>query len=284
MTYLSLFLHFMILLLVKGCGNMEPQDALIAAAVTKEIAKDAYQDTLQPAMQEIGKNAHTVSKLITIALTPVSGLVWGYEQIKAFVQSSLEKRLKNVPPENIIPPDTSIAGPTLEALRYSSNKEDLREMFANLLATAMDSATASTAHPSFVEIIKQISPDEAKIISLLTDDISKPIIAVRAYTKDVDHYAIPLINFSMLPYLCNCIYPEQGPSYLDNIHRLGLAEITYESYHTYPNAYEPLERHPTVSELISRINQLDKRPEIKRGAFTRTNFGKKFYDACILER
>lgn len=262
---------------------MDPQEALIAVAITKEIVKDAYQDTLQPTMQEIGKNAHNVSKLITIALTPVSAMVWGYEQIKTYVQSSLEKRLKNVSPENITPPDISIAGPTLEALRYTGHKKELREMFANLLATSMDSTTAPSAHPSFVEIIKQLSPDEAKMLTKFQDRIPVPIVSIRAYDEQ-NYYSTYLHNFSTIAEMAKCEFPRLVSSYIENLTRLGLTEISYVSYSIDPGAYDQLLIHPTVTSAIEYIEKAGKRPEVKQGVLERTNLGKQFHLACIVER
>lgn len=123
-----------------------------------------YQDVLQPAAQEVGKALQTVAKSVHIELAPVSALVWGYDQIKDFVSSKVAERLKNVPPENIVSPKPNIAGPALESLRYTGHEETLSDLYANLLAAAMDKATAEGAHPAFVEIINQLTPDEAKII------------------------------------------------------------------------------------------------------------------------
>jgi Abortive infection alpha len=47
---------------------------------------------------------------------------------------------------------------------FASEEPDLREMYAKLLATSMDSATSDEAHPSFVTIIQQLTPDEARIL------------------------------------------------------------------------------------------------------------------------
>lgn len=57
-------------------------------------AVPVYEDLLQPAAQELGKGLQTLSKTINIALSPISGLVWGYEQIKGYIQPALEKDLK----------------------------------------------------------------------------------------------------------------------------------------------------------------------------------------------
>lgn len=123
-----------------------------------------YQDALQPAVQEVGKGLATVAKTIHVALAPVAALVWGFEQVRDFVHSRVAEKLKDVPRERIATPSPSVAGPALEALRYSGHDADLREMYANLLATSMDASTAREAHPAFVDIIKQLAPDEAKLL------------------------------------------------------------------------------------------------------------------------
>lgn len=245
-----------------------------------------YQDLLQPAAQEIGKSLQTVAKTVHIALAPISALVWGYEQISAYVQTSLVEKLKNVPQENIVSPDLSIAGPTLEAMRYNAHREELRDMFINLLATSMDSGTTQNAHPSFVEVIKQINSDEAKIINLIDGKSPIAIIKIRLYDKDSSgiNFAEPLINFSHLPFEASCAYPNLGPSYLENIKRLGLVDITYSSYNTNPNAYEIPENHSVINDWRKYIEGLDKRLKIERGAMTRTAYGKKFFDSCVISK
>lgn len=76
------------------------------------------------------------------------------EQIKDFVKTKVSSKLEDIPPENISTPDPSIAGPTLESLRFTGHKESLADMYASLLATSMDKETAKSAHPGFVEIIR----------------------------------------------------------------------------------------------------------------------------------
>jgi len=67
------------------------------------------------------------------------------------------------PPDQIVVPKPNVAGPALEALRYTWHEETLSDLYANLLAaSSMDKSTADGAHPAFVEIIRQLTPDEAK--------------------------------------------------------------------------------------------------------------------------
>src|SRR5579859_7467178 len=90
----------------------------------KELAKAVpiYQDAIQPAAKEVGEALLIVGKTIRAALSPLKGLVWGYEQIEDFVSNKVAEKLKNVPPEHIITPKANVAGPTIEALKYTGHE------------------------------------------------------------------------------------------------------------------------------------------------------------------
>lgn len=254
-----------------------------AAEAVKGIveAVPIYQDLVQPAVQEVGKGLHTLSKLIHVALAPVSATVWGYEKISSYIQTSLEKKLENVPPENIIPPDISVAGPALEALRFVGDKEELREMFSTLLSTTMNCETSKFAHPSFVEIIKQLSSDEAKMLKNI-HLLPLPILKARLVDKHPNkYYREPLIDFSLLPYKSNCEFTDLGPSYINNLSRLGLITVSYDSFHTRENVYVPLENHELVKFWENAAINSNKKFEIIKGFLDTTDFGKLFYNACI---
>ena len=123
-----------------------------------------YQDAVQPAAKEIGKGLQVVAKAVNAALIPVEGLIWGVEQIRDFVRDRVAKKLEAIPPEDIQQPKAHIAVPAIDALRYTGTEDGLSELYANLLATSMDKATAYRAHPGFVDMIKNMCPDEARIM------------------------------------------------------------------------------------------------------------------------
>jgi hypothetical protein len=138
-------------------------------------------------------------------------------------------------------------------MRYSAHKDELREMFINLLATSMNTETESNAHPSFVDIIKQINSDEAKIIKFLDGQNPIPIIKIRIYGEDNAGFAEPLTNFSYIPFQSGCAHPNLTPSYLENIERLGLGYNSYTIYNTNPSAYFPVENHPIIKEWEEKV-------------------------------
>ena len=77
-------------------------------------------------------------------------------------------------------------GPALEALRYTGHQEGLREIYANLLATSLDVDTSLQAHPAFVDMIKSMSPDEARMLGLFAHRELWPVVEVRIYRTGKD--------------------------------------------------------------------------------------------------
>ncbi len=199
----------------------------------KSVVPEIYKDIISPAAKEVGKGLVTVGKAVNIALAPIAGLVWGYDKIEKYVKTAVEKRLKNKNPDDIQSPPPNIAGPLLESLRFSGYQEDLRELYANLLASSMDKNIASNAHPSFVEIIKQISPDEAKILNVLPRVTRYPQICTAIQKNDKFHpqirsnlsYKDLRREFTDVCRLAKIEHNELVNSYLDNLRRLLLLEF-----------------------------------------------------------
>ena len=130
-------------------------------------ASDAAQDNLPATMQQTdGALSTVVGFFNNVVLYPVkkANLTFRYK-LEAF-EDDLKEKIKNIPQENLQVPPTMIAGPTLEALRYTYDEAELREMYENLLASAMDNRISSEAHPSFVDTIKQLSPLDAIVLRM----------------------------------------------------------------------------------------------------------------------
>ncbi len=68
---------------------------------------------------------------------------------------------------------------------------------------------------------------------------------------------------------------------MNNIQRLGLANISYSMYNTNSNAYEPMKDHQEILYWKEQALKLNKCSEINRGVLLRTDFGKNFYEICI---
>jgi len=259
-------------------------------AVTGVVqAVPVYQDLLQPATQEIGKALQTVAKTVNVALAPISMLVWGYDQINDFVSSKVAERLKNVPPQNIVTPKPNVAGPALESLRYTGHEPSLSELYANLLAAAMDKETASGAHPAFVEIIKQLTPDEAKLVRLFVFPRAMPLLTVRwdykNPTPEKSGGIDVLVNFSFLGKEAKLEFPHLTQTYIDNLCRLGLADVPAIFEYTGKGIYDHLEG---AEEVLKAKSEIENNPELscsfERKGLRVTELGKQFARVCVLRK
>jgi Abortive infection alpha len=265
-----------------------------------------YQDVIQPAAKEIGMALQTVAKTIHIALAPIAAAVWGYETIRDYLSEALTERLKNIPRERIITPALNVAGPAVEALRFA-HELALREMYATLLATSMDAETAKNAHPAFVDIIRQMVADEARIFNLIVTDGYVHISPIALLVQEGNNEATEPLGVSKYNYLAHkskCIYPELIPSYLDNLRRLGVTQHREDGWHSVLHHPDGTIRHVKAKEMSFTIPFKDeglitmvkwfldsqhKRREkeildlaIFFEIVTPTDFGRQFANACVL--
>ena len=164
---------------------IDPESSKEIIREVKNLTSEVYKDIAKPALQEVGSIAGRTAKAL---LSPIRGLLWGWEQIEVFVEESLKKKLEKIPEERRKSPEPEIAVPLLQALTYTAQNETLREMYINLLANSMDKNHEKVVHPSFVEIIKQMNTLDAKVFEKLSQNFSyqkiiNPTIALKNEPK-----------------------------------------------------------------------------------------------------
>ncbi|MEI7143191.1 DUF4393 domain-containing protein [Pectobacterium brasiliense] len=241
-----------------------------------------YQDAFQPAARELGKGLAVIAKSINVALAPLGLMVWGYEKIQEQFIPKVAAKLKDTKPEDIITPKPNVAVPAIEALRYTANDESLSDLFAGLLASAMDKNKADTAHPAFVEIIKQLTSDEAKIVSIFLPSRPIPLVDVHIVKKDVLGYTPYYSNYSLIHEDVNLEHPELLPSYINNLCRLGLSKVPDDgSKYTDKKIYVPIENSPFIKDLIDQPAVNGRSFSINHKVFMITELGHQFYRACV---
>jgi hypothetical protein len=135
--------------------------AILNALPLKEI----YSDAVAPGAKVAGQIVEDVMKAIQIALAPVQLAGVAQDRFRRFIDKSRAR----VSPETQILPAPQIIGPILEGIRYEPEDTPIDKLFSQLLSSAMDREKVDSAHPAFVEIIKQISSDEAVLLAALAD-------------------------------------------------------------------------------------------------------------------
>lgn len=244
-----------------------------------------YQDAVQPAAKEVGKGLQIVARAVNAALTPVEGLIWGVEQIRDFVRERVSKKLENVPPEDIQQPKPHVGVPAIDALRYTGSEEALAALYANLLATSMDRATAYKAHPGFVDIIKNMCPDEARILKHLGASPIYPIVDIRSVSNQDGSYRTTHRHLSLIGIEAGCEHVPLAATYLDNLERLGLVSIDSMSQISGKEAYARIEEHPEVKAIVENLNTHEGRhAQVQKMRLTVTDLGNHFIRACVIDK
>jgi hypothetical protein len=241
-----------------------------------------YQDAIQPLAKETGKALGTVGRAVNAALMPIRGLVWGIEQIEVFIQCKLAEKLKNVSPEDIQTPDPAVAGPAIESLRFTGHKEDIAELYANLLATSMNKSTARSAHPGFVGIIRNLSGDEARILSFMAKVHVIPVVDIRKAKSGDSSWMTVRPYVSTIEHDAGCEHRDLTATYIKNLERLGLIDIPPLGHLTPEEIYDRILNDPPVKKIEDDLNALEGyKASFKKYYVRLSELGELFVAACV---
>jgi len=196
------------------------------------------------------------------------------EILRQGVSAALARR--QVPEEALCWPRPDIIAPAAEALRYSS----LREEFANLIASSMDKRVAFSVLPAYVEVLKQLSPDEMALLRE-APELGRVLPAADLL------YCLPTgqvltAHRHILPsrLAAVCAHRRNLPQYTDNLLRLNLlARPPGQS--AGETAYRELQRLGFVRDLI-RAAPPKSRAQLDHAVIGVTDFGDHFRRACLI--
>ena len=210
-----------------------------------------------------------------------------YPQLRQEALDSLDQmvteKLKNVPADCIVPPTARITVPTIQKASITEEPE-IRELYANLLTNSMNAVVKNGVHPGFVEIINQLSPDEAKILRYFSGHQTIPTVTLRA--ENENHEGVDVIkNFSDIGEKSGCEDRYNLNKYFDNLIRLGLiGSAESMSSLTDKTKYEPLKVHPIMEQYKKGVENRPEpynKAELNESFLYLTDFGKEFCGICI---
>lgn len=246
-----------------------------------KTGKDIYNDLGKPLLKETGELLAKPVRAVNSILTEIGNrhtptyVVDKLESIVALVKSKLSSK----DPKKIVSPDPYVAVPALQAISYSMNNEELRSLYANLLASSMNSDTKSDVHPAFTEIIKQLCPDEVKLIERLRLKSVLPVVSLILKIKE-NGGMVKVGKHMIEPYQENkCDNFLKVPEYLENLERLKIINISYDSFLFKEQSYEYFYNDEQIKEYIDNTHKLFV-PELKKGFIEMTEFGKNFVKIC----
>lgn len=255
----------------------DTKDKLIEQA--SGVLEKTYEDVVHPSAKSIGNTLSLVPRTVGVWLGKWEKWVINGEESIKLTASAVQEKASKIPEEKLTEPESYVAIPAIQQLSYCYDSEELREMYANLLVSSMNTDTKYQVHPSFVDIIKQLTPDEAKLLKKLSKMSGFPLVDVRMKLpsggyKEVVH------NFTNVSEgVCDC--PSNIFAYLDNFERLKLINIQNEQHFVNDDLYKPLENHPEINKVMSQTLPDGYKNEIHKGLFELTAFGQEFIKICL---
>lgn len=245
------------------------------------VLEKAYDDLAHPSAKSVGNTISLVPRTIGVWLGKwEKWVINGEESIRLTGQAVQEKAAK-IPEEKLTEPEAYVAIPAVQQLSYCYDSEELREMYANLLVSSMNKDTKSSVHPSFVDIIKQLTPDEAKLLHAIKDKGGYiPLIDVQLKLgSDRGHIKV-LTNYTNI---CKgiCENPLNVCAYIENLDRLKLICILEDIHLTDKKHYAPLENDQYILGYKQAPLSDGESIMIKQKSFYVTSFGSSFIKTCI---
>lgn len=282
-------------------GEIVPVAKVAASAVTKAVDDKDDKTALQELAAESPNMKAAAESYARRVAIKQAVLLRVYQPLAHFLGVSrdyfdtefhedMAKKLAEIPEEYLATPSPSVAIPAMQGLSYSLEEPNLKEMYLNLLATATDDRMKENAHPSFADIIKQLSPREA---SLLLNTLRSGLLPVVRLIRTVEEGVGGVLMVNYLLPLADTNTGELAeepslPVWIDNWIRLGLIEVDYGRYLTDEDRYAWVEGRP---EFV-RLEQDDQRGkdgiDVGRGSLRATDFGARFlaavsYDGVSLD-
>ena len=201
-----------------------------------------------------------------------------FEQKSKAAKERIITKIEEIPEENRKDPDLSIVGPAIDQMKFDLDKDDLVEMFANLISNSFDSR-AYGLHPAFASIISQLNTQDARLLKLLAKSyIALPIISVDVistnsispipgYYSDCDRlreYKVEINAYSL-------------ESVIDNLERLKLAKLNSKVI-CFEDEYKRVRENPAFQQMFMNVKNSMRENKFR---LELTSFGRIFTMACI---
>lgn len=144
----------------------------------------------------------------------------------------LATRLENVPEEDLATPKASVVAPAIQALGYSLDEPNLKDLYLNLLAAASTKSRADDVHPSFVDMVRHLSSEEAAVLPhfLAPPRVECARLKITLPTGGFITRHEYVVQWVSGPTRRPELMPQIMTAWVNNWERLGLIQPTYEEH------------------------------------------------------
>lgn len=205
-------------------------------------------------------------------------------EIESF-RNQVNKITEQIPLEDQIPPRKSIIGPALQKAQFYFEESEIRDLFANLIANSIDINKSSKVHPAFPQIIENLSPLDAHLLTLcFKEETIWPICEIRyKSTKQ----GLTVFKHLFMPPNFTGNYNLVSSS-ITNLSRIGLINTTYGISISDDTEYDKFFTNPIYLDFLDKATNdliapdMEKPAEISlfKGYVETTPFGDDFIFVC----
>lgn len=251
--------------------------------VTQEALKvpgllvDIYGDLAKPGVRQVGKALGTVFGLGNTVLWPIH---LANEHSRLYLEKNLQDyraRLEHVPEAKIVPVAPEIGVPIAEKLTYVRDVR-LADLYVTLLEKASNIDTNSEAHPSFVNVINNLSPDEAQLLEIFVNRMHLEFVAAKWRSQHLFHIAGDLLIAQEC--INGLVFPQNAPAYLENLMGLGLVSIHPGRQMHESTVYPELEAYWSKQFPAASAPAPNLTLKFEHGTISTTKYGQQFIHAC----
>lgn len=249
-----------------------------------QSTNEVIKELALPASTQIGQALGNVFGLInTATLLFKFTNEWAQRNFRTY-----SEKLNEIPKEQIKQVDPEIAIPLIEKLSYTSN-EDLANAYANLLANASNKEKVDLIHPGFIQKLNNLSPDEARLLEYLKNNLDDAICYIIFKGKNsTDNSFIYLsVAFTGIEQILN-LSAKQMAIHFENLVSLSILRDHAGSHKVDENGYKKLidlySKQKGFCETKLEAKDLNfNKLEIEKSYYSITSLGRVFIEACTSE-
>jgi hypothetical protein len=204
-----------------------------------------------------------VPRAAAVAKTGLKVAGWVEESALQLLRAQLEGTAK-------APAELEAAQPTPKAT--------LDEKMRSLLDRALDQSTGGGQSELFHRLIDQLVPDEARILSALSDGSTAPLVTIRTRMPTGGPGKVVLANASLVGRTANVALPHMTPSYITHLLTLGLVEQGAEDP-AMKEDYEILMAESYILKAIKAATRVPLPARIDKRTVQITALGRSLWEA-----
>jgi hypothetical protein len=223
--------------------------------------------------REIRRAARAIPGVTLIENQANAGQRFVLREVKRRLDELDPRRFTSEPARNMLvaPPDGSNPRPDVSA-------PTVEEAMTALLTRSMHDTPSDSRRTLHEVLVAELVPDEARILSALSDGSSYPLVHIAAPGVGRDQKLV-LENASSVGRAAGVALPDRVHVYVSHLRRLGLVEAGPED-HSLKDEYDILLTEPNLRATIAAIGKGPRGARIIRRTVRMSDLGRELWEAA----